>query len=141
LFINNVMDNIQSLCEDILVHILNLITTKQLIKFSGINKYFMNFFKKNIKWFEINCSNSIIMDGRLEYLKNVHTINLYDYNQITDKGLEYLKGVHSIDLRWCNQVTDKGLEYLKGVHTIYLHGCNQITDKGLEYLKGSNIYK
>src|SRR5207245_524185 len=141
LLITTIMDSIQLLCDDILVYILNLITTKELIKFSQINKYFMNFFKRNIKWFKINCSNSIIMDEGLEYLKDVHTIDLYDCNQITDKGLAYLKGVHTIDIRGCNQITDKGLEYLKGVHTINLYGCNQITDKGLEYLKGAKIYK
>src|SRR5207245_500028 len=105
------MDSIQLLCDDILVYILNLITTKELIKFSQINKYFMNFFKRNIKWFKINCSNSIITDGGLEYLKDVHTINLSWCYQITDKGLEHLKGVHTINLYWCNQITDKGLEY------------------------------
>ena len=112
------MDNIQLLYDDILVCILNLITTKELIKFSQINKYFMNFFKRNIRWFRIDCSNSIITDGGLEYLKDVHTINLCG----------------------CNKITDKGLEYLKDVHTIYLYGRNKITDKGLEYLKGSKIY-
>src|SRR5438874_10325186 len=135
LFIINVMDSIQLLYDDILVYILKLITTKELIKFSQINKYFMIFFERNIKWFRINCSKSITDKG-LEYLKGVHTIDLYNCNQITDKGLEYLKGVHTIDLYNCNQITDKGLEYLKGVHTINLFGCNQITDKGLEYLKG-----
>src|SRR5439155_216276 len=118
LFIINIMDDIQLLCDDILVYILNLITTKELIRFSQINKYFMNFFKRNIKWFKI------------------------DYSwKITDKGLEYLKGVHTININNCNKITDKGLEYLKGVHTIYIHNCNQITDKGLEYLKGAKIYK
>src|SRR5439155_1391516 len=136
LFIINVMDSIQLLYDDILAYISNLITTKELIKFSQINKYFMNFFKRNIKWFKINCSTSIITDKGLEYLKGVYTINLKYCNQITDKGLEYLKGVYTININYCNQITDKGLEYLKGVHTIYLYGCNQITDKGLEYLKG-----
>ena len=65
LFIINIMDNIQLLYDDILVYILNLITTKELIKFSQINKYFMNFFKRNIKWFKINCSYKIIFS----YLK------------------------------------------------------------------------
>ena len=114
------MDDIQLLYDDILVYILNLITTKELIKFSQINKYFMNFFKRNINWFKINCFNSIITNERLEYLKGVHTINLF----------------------WCKQITDKGLEYLKDVHTIYLYDyCNKITDKGLEYLKEAKIYK
>src|SRR5439155_1234972 len=135
LFIINVMDSIQLLYDDILIYILNLITTKELIKFSQINKYFMNFFKRNIKWFRIDCSGSIITDGGLEYLKGVHTIDLYYCNKITDKGLEYLKDVHTIYLEGCNQITDKGLEYLKGAHTINLNWCNKITDKGLEYLK------
>src|SRR5207245_2108160 len=130
------MDSIQLLYDDILVYISNLITTKELIKFSQINKYFMNFFKRNIKWFKINCSNSIITDEGLEYLKGVHIINLYECNKITDKELEYLKGVHTIYLDGCNQITDKGLEYLKDVHTINLDSCKKITDKGLEYLKG-----
>src|SRR5439155_1747933 len=116
LFIINVMDNIQLLYDDILVYILNLITTKELIKFSQINKYFMNFFKRNIKWFRIDCSNSIITDEGLEYLKGVHIINLKHCNKITDRGLEYLKGVHTINLIYCNKITDKGLEYLEGVH-------------------------
>src|SRR5439155_13362233 len=114
LLINNVMDSIQLLYDDILVYILNLITTKELIRFSQINKYFMNFFKRNIKWFRIDCA----------------------YSAITNKGLEYLKGVRTIDLSYCNKITDKGLEYLKGIHTIDLSYCNKITDKGLEYLKG-----
>src|SRR5439155_451490 len=136
LFIINVMDSIQLLYDDILVYILNLITTKELIKFSQINKYFMNFFKRNIKWFRIDCSGSIITDEGLEYLKDVHTVDLTYCNKITDKGLEYLKGVHTINLHLCNKITDKRLEYLKGVHTINFTHCNQITDKGLEYLKG-----
>src|SRR5438874_9671760 len=119
------MDDIQLLCDDILVYMLNLITTKELIRFSQINKYFMNFFKRNIKWFRINCSCKITDKG-LEYLKDVHTIDLSFCNQITDKGLEYLKGVHTINFD-CNQITDKGLEYLKGVHIIDLTDCNQIT--------------
>ena len=40
-----------------------------------------------------------------------------DWTRITDKGLEYLKGVHTINLWNCTKITDKGLEYLKGVHT------------------------
>src|SRR5438132_1324240 len=131
------MDNIQLLYDDILVYISNLITTEELIKFSQINKYFMIFFKRNIKWFKINCSYKIIDKG-LEYLKDVHTINLCwcGCNKITDKGLEYLKGGHTIYLSGCNKITDNGLEYLKGGHIIDLSGCYQITDKGLEYLKG-----
>src|SRR5438874_1265859 len=112
LFIINIMDDIQLLYNDILVYIMNLITTKELIKFSQINKYFMNFFKRNIKWFKINCSCEITDKG-LKYLKGVHTINLYNCNKITDKGLKYLKGVHTINLACCNKITDKGLEYLK----------------------------
>src|SRR5438552_2356538 len=139
LFIINVMDSIQLLYDDILVYILNLITTKELIKFSQINKYFMNFFKRNIKWFRIQCAYNAITDKGLEYLKGVHTIDLTFCNKITDNGLEYLKGVHTIYLGGCKKITDKGLEYLKGVYTINLRYCNQITDKGLEYLKGVHI--
>ena len=129
------------LIDDVLINILNVLTTKDLFKFCICNQSNFEFLKRNIKYFKFNISNNKITDKGLEYLKDVHIINLNWCYQITDKGLEYLKGVHTIDLTYCNKITDKGLEYLKGVHTINLTYCNKITDKGLEYLKGAKIYK
>ena len=100
------------LIDDVLINILNILTTEDLFKFCICNKSNLAFLKRNIKYFKFN------------FRKN---------NQITNKGLEYLKGVHTINLDNCNQITDKGLEYLKGVHTIDLSYCNKITDKGLDY--------
>ena len=118
------------LIDDVLINILNILTTKELFKFRICNQSNLAFLKRNIKYFKFNFINNQITDRGLEYLKGVRTINLFDCKEITDKGLEYLKSVHTINLSYCNQITDKGLEYLKSVHTINLNCCNQITDNG-----------
>ena len=63
------------LYDDVLVIILRLLQTRDLIAFMRVNRYYMEFFKRNIKNFDIICNNEITDKG-LEYLKGVHTINL-----------------------------------------------------------------
>ena len=54
-------------------------------------------------------------------------------------GLEHLKGVHTIDLYDCQQVTDAGLEHLKGAHTISLDYCPQVTNDYIMVLRQSGV--
>ena len=76
------------LIDDVLINILNVLTTHDLFKLCICNQSNFEFLKRNIKYFKFNIEN----------------------NKITDVGLEYLKGVHTINLSYCNQITDKGLE-------------------------------
>jgi len=57
-----IIDNMDSLCDDLLICILNLIETKKLIKFSLTNKYLSNAFRRNIKSFKIDCGWTKITD-------------------------------------------------------------------------------
>ena len=95
------------LIDDMLINILNILTSGDLFKFCICNKSNLTFLKKNIKYFKFNFRNYRITNKGLRYLKDVHTIDLYDCRQITDSGLEYLKNVHTINLSYCNQITNK----------------------------------
>ena len=46
----------------------------------------------------------------MEYLKGVHTINLYSTN-VTDEGMKYLSGVFAINIG-NTKVTNEGVNYL-----------------------------
>ena len=69
------------LIDDVLISILNILTTEDLFKFSICNNSNLEFLKRNIKYFKFN----------------------FRYNRITNKGLEYLKGVHTINLYNCHK--------------------------------------
>ena len=125
------------LCDDVLIETLKFVITKDLINFSLTSKKYNTFFKKKIKHFEINCSETKITDAGLQYLKGAHTIDLSSCRYITDQGLQYLIGVHTINLYGCCVFDNKWFQYLEGVHTIHLNDCGDgITEEGLQYIKG-----
>ena len=80
------------LIDDMLIEILKLVNTRELIKFSMTSKYNQSFFRKYIRNFRIDASQTTITDAGLKHLKDVHTIHLSLCKQITDAGLEHLKG-------------------------------------------------
>lgn len=72
-----------------------------------------------------------LADGDLELLQEIHTLNLWNHQNITDKGLYWLRGIHTLILPHNNMITDKGLKIIRGVHYLYLHDNELITTKWL----------
>ena len=47
--------------------------------------------------------NKNITDAGLQYLKNIHTLDLSENEKITDDGLQYLMNIHTLNL-WNNNI-------------------------------------
>jgi hypothetical protein len=50
--------------------------------------------------------------------------------EIVNQELEFLKGIHSLDLYNCVKITDKTLKHLNTIHILNLSNCPEITDHG-----------
>ena len=137
-----------NISNDILEFIFKFLSDVDKLNLIKVNKKLIDNFKIDGIKIHINLRSLLIIDDDLFYLKGVHTIDLFECDQITDQGLQYLadesalligdklKGVHTINLSACEKITNQGLQYLMGVHTINLSACEQITDQGLQYLTG-----
>ena len=53
------------LIDDVLINILNILTTKELFKFCTCNQLNFGFLKRNIKYFKFNLQNTFITDKGL----------------------------------------------------------------------------
>ena len=54
-----------TLIDDVLINILNILTTKELFKFSICNQLNLVFLKRNIKYFKFNLQDNFIKDKEL----------------------------------------------------------------------------
>ena len=82
----------------------------------------------------ITLSECIITDCCIKRVEDVHTLNFYGCENITDEGLKRLGNCHTLDLSWCEHITDDGIKHLGKVHTLNLSYCDKFTDEGLKHL-------
>lgn len=82
-------------------------------------------------------NNPNITDEGLEYLKNIHTVDLEDCHKITN--LSNFRGVYKICLNYNSNITNDEMSYLKGASRIYLNGCNQISGDGIRNLMSDSF--
>ena len=61
------------LIDDLLINILNILTTKELFKFCICNQLNFAFLERNIKYFKFNFQDTFITNNGLEYFKGVVT--------------------------------------------------------------------
>src|SRR3989338_5270412 len=147
------------LCNDVIIHICEFISTSDLLSLSStcsdfrsiilfdvhtmknhtftVLKEFNNLkFLEEIpfKIFNLRLQCNSISDEDFTFIRGIHKLDMRDCNQetITDKAFENLKGIHTLDMSWCNQkwITDKAFENLKGIHSLNIRGCSHIDRKG-----------
>ena len=73
------------LIDNVLINILNILTTKELFKFCICKQFNFVFLKRNIKYFKFNLQDNFIKDKELEYLKCIRAINISGSDLITNK--------------------------------------------------------
>ncbi len=83
---------------------------------------------RGVRYLHLNCSDSItdeVFDHfqTFDGLKGIHTLNMSECRNITDKAFECLRGIHTLDMTGCTQITDKGFENLRGIHELDMDRC------------------
>lgn len=74
------------------------------------------------------------ISNHLLILSKMDTLNLTNYNWLTDDMVILLGNVHTLILSDCHNITDKSMSAIKNIHKLDLSGCHQITDYGISQL-------
>ena len=80
-------------------------------------------------------NNRNIHDGEFVHLRGIHTLDMWECDQITDAAFVHLRGIHTLSIFYCRQITDAAFVHLRGIHTLNIEWCSKITNAAKNILR------